>query len=74
MLDIPLPIYFFTKEYPLKSSNKGTHIPSLIELKMKRLINCWTDMFKFKIEKINYSKSYSRTMYEVSTNKPLLYP
>ena len=41
MFDIPLPIYFFTKEHPLKASNKGTNIPliinqfvSLTELKM----------------------------------------
>ena len=41
MFDIPLPIYFFTKEHSLKTSNKRTHIPllinqfvSLIELKM----------------------------------------
>ena len=41
MFHIPLPIYFFTKEYRLKTSNKRTHIPllinqfvSLIELKM----------------------------------------
>ena len=30
MFDIPLPIYFFNKEPPLKSSNKRRHIPSLI--------------------------------------------
>ena len=30
MFDIPLPIYFFTKEHPLKTLNKGTHIPLLI--------------------------------------------
>ena len=31
MFDIPLPIYFFIKEYPLKlkTSNKRTHIPLL---------------------------------------------
>ena len=41
MSDIPVLIYFFTKEHPLKTSNKRTHIPllinqslSLIELKM----------------------------------------
>ena len=41
MFDMPLPIYFFTKEYPLKTSNKRTHTSllikqfvSLIELKM----------------------------------------
>ena len=41
MFDIPLFLYFFTKEHPLKPSNKRTHIPllisqfvSLIELKM----------------------------------------
>ena len=41
MFDIPLAIYFFTKEHPLKTSNKRTDIPlfinqfvSLIELKM----------------------------------------
>ena len=41
MFDIPLPIYFFTKEHPSKTSNKRTGIPlrtnqfvSLIELKM----------------------------------------
>ena len=30
MFDTPLPIYFFTKEYKLKTSNKRTHIPLLI--------------------------------------------
>ena len=30
MFDIPLPIYFFTKEHPLKTSNKRTHIPLFI--------------------------------------------
>ena len=30
--------------------------------------------FKFKIDKITYSKSKSRTTYDVSKNKPLLYP
>ena len=41
MFDILLPIYFFTKEHALKTSDKRTHIPlpinqfvSLIELKM----------------------------------------
>ena len=40
MFDIPLPMYFFTTDDPLKTSNKRTHIPlltnqfvSLIELK-----------------------------------------
>ena len=27
MFDIPLPIYFFAKEHPLKTSHKRTHIP-----------------------------------------------
>ena len=27
MFDIPLLIYFFTKEHPLKASNERTHIP-----------------------------------------------
>ena len=43
MFDIHLPIYLFTKEHPLKTSNKRTHNPlivnqfvSLIELKMYR--------------------------------------
>ena len=31
MFDIPLPIYFFTKERLLKTSNKRTHIPLLIK-------------------------------------------
>ena len=64
MFDIPLPIYFFTKEHPLKTSNKRTHIPllinqfvSLIEPKMKRLINYWTNTCKFKIDKMTYLKS-----------------
>ena len=26
MFDIPLPVYFLTKEHPLKTSNKRTHI------------------------------------------------
>ena len=41
MLDIPLLIYFFTKENSLETANKRTYIPvfinqfvSLIELKM----------------------------------------
>ena len=41
MFDIPLPIDFFTKEHPLKTSNKRANIPlrinqffSLTELKM----------------------------------------
>ena len=41
MFDIPLTISFFTKEHPLKTSNKITHTPlllkqlvSLIKLKM----------------------------------------
>ena len=41
MFDIPLPTQFFTKKYPLKTSNKRIHISlfitkfvSLIELKM----------------------------------------
>ena len=46
MFDIPLSIYFFTTEYPLKTSNKRTHIPllinqsvSLIELTIDKLLN-----------------------------------
>ena len=81
MFDIPLPIYFFTKEHPLKTSNKRTHIPllinqfvSLIELKMQQLINYWAITYKFNIDKITYSKSQSRTTYDVSKSKPLLYP
>ena len=31
MFDILVPIYFFTKEHPLKTSNKITHIPLLID-------------------------------------------
>ena len=41
MFGIPLPIYFFTEEHPLKTLNKRTRIPllinqvvSLIKLKM----------------------------------------
>ena len=30
MFDIPLLIYFFTKEYLLKASNERTHIPLLM--------------------------------------------
>ena len=30
MFDIPLPFCFFTKEHPLKTPNKGTQIPLLI--------------------------------------------
>ena len=37
------------------------------------MVNYWTNTYKFKIDKINHSKSESRTMYEVSKNKPLLY-
>ena len=81
MFDIPLPIYFFIKEHPLKTSNKRTYIPllinqfvSLIELKMQQLKNYWTNTCRFKIDKITYSKSYSRIPYEVSKNKPLFYP
>ena len=32
MFDIPLPIYFFTNEHPLNTSNKRTHIPLLTNL------------------------------------------
>ena len=46
MFDIPLSIYFFTKESLLKESNKRTHIPllinqfvSLIELRIDKLLN-----------------------------------
>ena len=46
----------------LESLNKRTQIPlfiiqfvSLIELKMKRLINYWTNTCKFKIDKTTYS-------------------
>ena len=35
MFDIPLPIYFFPKEHPLKTSNKRPHIPLLINLLTK---------------------------------------
>ena len=80
MFDIPLPIYFFTKEDPLKTWIKK-HIPllinqfvSLIELKMYLLINYWSNTCKYKICQMTYSKSYSRTPYDVSENKPLLYP
>ena len=31
MFDVTLPIYFFTKEHPLKTSNKRTQIPLLID-------------------------------------------
>ena len=31
MFDIPLPIYFFTKEHPLKTLNKGTFIEHLLK-------------------------------------------
>ena len=30
MIDIPVTIYFYIKEHPLKTSNKRTHIPLLI--------------------------------------------
>ena len=48
MFDIPLPIYFFSKEHPLKASNRKTHIPllinqfvSLIVLKIDELFTAW---------------------------------
>ena len=31
MFDISFPIYFFTKEDPLRTSNKIAHIPLLID-------------------------------------------
>ena len=31
MFDIPLPIYFFTKEHQLKTLNTRTHIPLLTQ-------------------------------------------
>ena len=41
MFQTPLPIHIFPKEYPLKASNKITHIPlrinqfaSLVQIKM----------------------------------------
>ena len=30
MFDIPLPTYFFTKEYPLKKSSKRIHVPDIL--------------------------------------------
>ena len=49
---------FFNSKY-LKTSNNRTHIPlfinqfvPLIELKMQRLINYWTNTCKFKIDKM----------------------
>ena len=81
LFDIPLPIYFFTKEHSLKTSNKRTHIPllinqfvSILELKMERLINHWTNTCKIKLDEMTYSKSWSETPYDVSKNKPWLYP
>ena len=38
MFDNPLPIYFFTKEHPFKTSNKRTHIP----LPIKQFVPNWT--------------------------------
>ena len=38
------------------------------------MINYWTVTCKFKIDKITYSKLQSRAMYDISKNKPLLYP
>ena len=78
MFDIPLPSYFFTKENPLNTSNKTTHVlinqvVSLIELKMQRFIKYWTNTCNVKIDKITYSKSQSTTTYDVSKNKLLFY-
>ena len=74
-----LPIYFFTRERSLKTSNKRIHIPllinqfvSLIELKIQRFINYCTNTCKFKVDKVTYSNSQSRTTYYVSKNKLLL--
>ena len=50
MLDIPLPKYFFTKEHPLKTSNKITRIPLPINQFSTPVTR------KFKIDKITYSK------------------
>ena len=43
MLDILLPIYYFTKEHPLKTSNKKAHIPLLIKqfVSLIELKNDW---------------------------------
>ena len=43
MFDILLPIYYFTKEHPLKTSNKKTHIPLLIKqfVSLIELKNDW---------------------------------
>ena len=66
MFDIPLPIYFFIKEHPLKTSNKRTYIPLLInpfasstELEHSHplKISIKRDVCKFKIGKTTYSKS-----------------
>ena len=59
MFDIPLFINLFV---------------SLAELKTYILISYWINTYKFKINKITYSKSRSRTMYDVGKNKPLVYP
>ena len=40
MFDIPLLIYLFTKEHPLKPSNKRTHIPLLISQFVSLIVNC----------------------------------
>ena len=50
MLGIPLPKYFFTKEHPLKTSNKITRIPLPINQFSTPVPR------KFKIDKTTYSK------------------
>ena len=43
-----LPIYFFTKEYPLKKSNKRTHIPFLIaSVLIFRIVLYWFNTISY---------------------------
>ena len=64
---------FYLKEYPLKVSNKRIHISvlfnlfiSLIELEDQLKYQMKEHTLKFKIDKITYSKSQSRTIQDVS--------
>ena len=54
MFDIPLPIYSFTKEHPLKTLNKRTHIPNTCCKK-----NC-TDQLYHKLN--NYHPNINLTI------------
>ena len=64
MFNIPLLIKLFISLIELKNIRKKKK-----KRKRKKELKC-----KFKIDQITYSKSQSKTTYDVSKNKPLVYP